>query len=207
MQHGDLYASESELRTHVMFSGAWQKPQKLTNDSPSTSCCLQALLQTSVISGGAALVDAVIKILYIFAFHIQLYLYDATGDMRWSKWSFWFMHSLLAVLCYTAILVLPFTPWRDILPAKASFYRYALCLLLGYLTMGVGSLLIGAKVAAGYCVYGSAMWLYYAAYPALVYLTFLAEFFSDEQLDIDMMYYSEMRDAGCFDDAYGNTLS
>ncbi len=45
-----------------------------------------------------------------------------------------------------------------------------------------------------------AAWLYYAAYPPLLYCTFLAEFFQDEQLDLDTMYYSEMRDAGCFED-------
>ena len=31
----------------------------------------------------------------------------------------------------------------------------------------------------------------------LLYITFLAEFFSDDEgLDMDMMYYSEMKDAG-----------
>ena len=37
----------------------------------------------------------------------------------------------------------------------------------------------------------------------LLYITFLAEFFSDnEGLDMDMMYYSEMKDAGYFEDSY-----
>jgi hypothetical protein len=37
----------------------------------------------------------------------------------------------------------------------------------------------------------------------LLYITFLAEFFSDDEgLDMDMMYYSEMKDAGYFDDSY-----
>ena len=34
----------------------------------------------------------------------------------------------------------------------------------------------------------------------LLYLTFLSEFFQDEELDMDMMYYSEMKDAGAFDE-------
>ncbi len=34
----------------------------------------------------------------------------------------------------------------------------------------------------------------------LLYLTFLAEFFMDSELDGDLMYYSEMREAGYFDD-------
>lgn len=37
----------------------------------------------------------------------------------------------------------------------------------------------------------------------LLYITFLAEFFlDDEGLDMDMMYYSEMKDAGYFEDSY-----
>lgn len=120
--------------------------------------------------------------------------------MRWSKWSFWLLHALAAVIIYTAILVLPLTRWRDILPAKPSFYRYARCLLLLYLLMAVGAILIGSKVLSGYCLYGIANWLYYAVYPPLLYYTFLAEFFSDERLDLDLMYYSEMRDAGCFEE-------
>ena len=65
-------------------------------------------------------------------------------------------------------------------------------------TCVVGAVLIGSHVGSGlgYCVYGAANWLYYAAYPPLVYATFLAEFFADEQLDLDLMYYSEMREAG-----------
>ncbi len=37
----------------------------------------------------------------------------------------------------------------------------------------------------------------------LLYITFLAEFFSDDEgLDMDMMYYSEMKDAGYFDESH-----
>jgi hypothetical protein len=162
---------------------------------------VQALTNTLALSGGAALADMLVKILYITALHVPLFLYNPSGDMAWSKWSFWLMHALLAVLCYITIVVLPFTPWRELLPAKASFYSYALCLLGLYITMAVGSILVGSKVIGGYCVYGTAIWLYYSCYPPLVYFTFLQDFFSDEQLDMDLLYYSEMREAGVFDDA------
>ena len=127
---------------------------------------------------------------------------DPSADMTWSKWSFWLVHALLAIIIYATILILPFTPWRDLLPAKSSFYGYVRCLLLVYLCMAVGSILIGSKLLAGYCIYGIANWLYYAAYPPLLYLTFLADFFADDQLDMDLLYYSEMRDAGCFEDGF-----
>lgn len=149
----------------------------------------------------------VVKVLYVFAFHVPLYFKDNNGDMRWSKWSFWLLHSLAAVLCYGALMVMPCTKWRHLLPAKTSFYRYVCCLLLLYISMAAGAILVGSEVVAGYCVFGTATWLYYSFYPPLVYITFLAEFFADEQLDIDMLYYSEMRDAGCFDDNYDDSFS
>ena len=34
-------------------------------------------------------------------------------------------------------------------------------------------------------------------------MTFLAEFFLDDSLSMDMMYYSEMKDAGYLDDMEG----
>jgi hypothetical protein len=127
---------------------------------------------------------------------------DPSADMTWSKWSFWLVHALIATLIYATILILPFTQWRDLLPAKSSFYGYVRCLLLVYTCLAVGAILIGSKLLAGYCIYGIANWLYYAAYPPVVYLTFLADFFADDQLDMDLLYYSEMRDAGCFEDGY-----
>ena len=34
----------------------------------------------------------------------------------------------------------------------------------------------------------------------LLYMTFLAEFFLDDELNMDLLYYSEMKDAGYFED-------
>jgi hypothetical protein len=78
--------------------------------------------------------------------------------------------------------------------------RYLQVLLALNVVSVVGSVLIGCHVVAGYCVYGAASCLYYGAYPPLVYATFLAEFFADEQLDLDLMYYSEMHEAGFLED-------
>ena len=67
-----------------------------------------------------------------------------------------------------------------------------------------GAVLLGAALLlggehGGYCVYGIATFAQYAAYPPLLYATFLADFFSEEDdLDADGPYYSEMHDAGFF---------
>ncbi len=50
--------------------------------------------------------------------------------MHWSKWGFWLLHNLFFLVVYAGILVLPYTKWRDRLPAKRSFYRYAALLAL-----------------------------------------------------------------------------
>lgn len=34
------------------------------------------------------------------------------GDLSWSKWGFWLLHSLLFLLVYAGVAVLPLTQWR-----------------------------------------------------------------------------------------------
>ena len=38
-------------------------------------------------------------------------------------------HTFLFLLVYALILILPYTKWRDRLPAKPSFYRYIVVLV------------------------------------------------------------------------------
>lgn len=149
------------------------------------------------------------QIIYIAGFHVPLFLYASEGlnqDMAWSKWSFWLLHHLVFGMVYLVILLIPFTQWRERLPAKASFYRYVSILSIYSLTAVLGSILIGSTVQAGYCVYGIADFLYYAGYPPLLYWTFLSEFFSDEELDLEVLYYAEMRDAGYFEDEEDDSM-
>lgn len=162
---------------------------------------VEALIRTLAISSGIAVFEAIIVLIYIFGINVPLFMFSEDGDMSWAKWSFWLLHHLAFLVIYLLILVVPYTQWRDLLPAKPSFYRYVAALFLLSLTAVLGSILIGSHVAAGYCVYGVASFLYYAAYPPLLYWTFLAEFFADDELDLELMYYSEMRDAGYFEDS------
>lgn len=50
-----------------------------------------------------------------------------------------------------------------------------------------GAILLGSNVESGYCVYGMASYLYQSFYPPLLYMTFLAEFFSDDDMDLDLV--------------------
>jgi len=168
----------------------------------------EALIRTLTSSAGVAGADLLVKALLIFTAGVPLYLFgtDAEGhwsisaDMTWSKWSFWLLQHLAFLAVYCGILVLPYTKWRDRLPARPSFYRYvALLAMLNFFGF-MGALLLGSKVASGYCVYGFSTYLYQSFYPPLLYITFLSEFFQDDDMDLDLMYYSEMKDAGYFDE-------
>jgi len=121
-------------------------------------------------------------------------------DMSWVKWGFWTAHHILYCMVYGFILVLPHTALRDYLPARPSFYRYVALLCANNFGLVVGSMMIGSKDVSGYCVYGVFAYLYSVCYPPLLYMTFLSEFFVDDDLELEHQYYSEMREAGYFDD-------
>jgi hypothetical protein len=166
----------------------------------------EALIRTLCISGAVALVDSIVKICLIYGYGTSLFMYHASvpdalsTDMSWAKWGFWTAHHLLYVMIYLFILVLPHTALRDYLPARPSFYRYVALLCLNNFGLVVGSIMVGSKHVSGYCVYGFFNFLYFSCYPPLLYMTFLSEFFVDDDLELESAYYSEMREAGYFDD-------
>jgi hypothetical protein len=88
------------------------------------------LRRTAVISGAIALFDALIKAILIWGLGVPLYKFggstvgDPEGDMTWSKWGFWMMHTMVFAAVYLVMLVLPFTKWRDLLPSKDTFHYY-----------------------------------------------------------------------------------
>lgn len=161
----------------------------------------EALIRTLVISGAVALVDAIVKICLIFGYGTSLFLYHdpLEEDMSWAKWGFWAAHHLLYVSIYAFILVLPHTHLRDYLPARPSFYRYVAILCANNVGLVIGSMMVGAKNTTGYCVYGTFTWLFFGFFPILLYITFLAEFFVDDDLELESALYSELRDAGYFE--------
>lgn len=157
-----------------------------------------ALLRTLLFSGIFATADALVKAIYIFGFGIPLFTtQDDAGD--WHKWGFWLLHNLFFAAVYVVILTLPYTRWRDRLPARPSFYRYVMILFLLNGFEGFGSLLLGFGASFGYCVYGFAGFAYYALYPPLLYTTFLSDFLREEDMQMEEAYYAEMKDAGYFD--------
>ncbi|KIY93920.1 hypothetical protein MNEG_14041 [Monoraphidium neglectum] len=172
----------------------------LVTQSGLAATTQQALVRTLGVAGAAAGVDAGVKALYIYALHVPLLLDGSTaadpfGDARWSKWSFWLVRAALPAAAYCYVAALPSTPHRALLPAKPELSRHAACLAAAHALQALGAALVGSRAGAGYCVFGAGAWLYDALFPPLVYCTFLLGFFGADELDTDLLLYSEMREA------------
>lgn len=59
--------------------------------------------------------------------------------------------------------------------------------------------LAGIKSGFGLWLYNLAVVCYHSLYLPFLYMTFLADFFKEEDWLLDSAYYSEMKDAGFFD--------
>lgn len=177
-----------------------------------------ALARTGAVAGSAALLESAVEAALVFGkHHVPLFLWGggaasggASGDLSSAKWGFWLVRSLLFASLYALVLRVPRSArWRDLLPATPAFFRYCsvLCGVHGATLLGSLLLLsVGGRWALswpGYCLVGVAGGVYYGLFPAALYSAFLAAFFADSALDLDLAYYSEMRDAGYFEGGGG----
>ena len=173
-----------------------------------------ALTRTGAIAGAAALLESAVEASLVFGrHHVPLFLWGgagAGGDLSSAKWAYWLARSLLFASLYALVLRVPRSPrWRDLLPATPAFFRYCSALCGVHSATAVGSLLLllveghWRMSGPGYCLVGVAGGLYYGFFPAALYSAFLAAFFADSALDLDLAYYSEMRDVGYFEGGGG----
>jgi len=172
----------------------------------------EALARTGAVAGAVAGAEAVVESALVFGKrHVPLFLWggesDKTiaGDLNPAKWAFWLTRSALFASLYLLILRIPRSArWRELLPATSAFFRYAAALGFVHAATAAGSLLLLVlKGFGGYCLVGLSYALYFGFFPSALYAAFLAAFFADSALDLDMAYYSEMRDAGYFDGGGG----
>ncbi|XP_075526190.1 transmembrane protein adipocyte-associated 1 homolog isoform X4 [Dermacentor variabilis] len=109
---------------------------------------------------------------------------------------FWFISSVLFAVVYIIVFLLPWTGLRErvALPAKQSFYWYALFLAVLNLTQAAGSGLYYYDIREGVCVVDVTSYLYFTIFTPLVYKTFLADFFSISQPSIMFSYKAQTDD-------------
>lgn len=159
---------------------------------------LHALTRTFVVSGLIVGLDLLLKAIYLFAFGIPLFIDDIDNPHR-VKWGLWVVHRLVLTAVYGSILFMYHSRWRERLPARPAFYRYVIIMLIMNALALFACGLTGNGAGFGLWLYGATIVCYHAFYLPLLYFTFLADFFQEEDLQLENVYYSEMKDAGFFD--------
>ncbi|KAK7277875.1 hypothetical protein RJT34_22894 [Clitoria ternatea] len=159
---------------------------------------LEALTRTFGISGIIVGFDILLKAIYLFAFGIPIFI-NSDYPTPHTKWNLWVVHRLLLTLVYGFILFMYHSRWRERLPARPAYYKYVtIMLILNAITLFACGL-TGNGAAFGFWLYHFMVVCYHAFYLPLLYVTFLADFFQEEDLHLENVYYSEMKDAGFFE--------
>ncbi|GJP32713.1 hypothetical protein CLOM_g17314 [Closterium sp. NIES-68] len=159
----------------------------------------EALLRTALIAAILAAADTALQASLVFHHAVPLFSPALSSGGAGAAWAFWLAHDACRAAVYAALLALPLSHWRDALPAGPAFHRYVFLLLLLHACSALACLLLALHASAALCIRGLAVYLYTACFPPLLYATFLADFFKDEDAAVEDAYYSEMRDAGYFD--------
>lgn len=158
----------------------------------------EALTRTFVVSGLIVGFDILLKVIYLFGFGIPLFIDNGEGTHR-VKWGLWVVHKLLLTAVYGIILFMYNSKWRERLPARPAFYKYNTIMFCLNVIALFACLLTGHGVGFGFWLYNVTVVCYHGFYLLLLYVTFLADFFQEEDLHLENVYYSEMKDAGFFD--------
>jgi hypothetical protein len=159
---------------------------------------LQALTQTFVVSGIIVGLDFFLKAIYLFGFGIPLFI-DSNQDSHKIKWGLWVVHKFVLTAVYGLILFMYHSNWRERLPARPAFYKYTVIMFALNALSLLASVLAANGANFGLWLYAATNVSYHAFYLPLLYVTFLADFFQEDNLHLENVYYSEMKDAGFFD--------
>jgi len=159
---------------------------------------LEALTRTFVVSGLIVGMDFLLKAIYLFGFGIPLFI-DSNDHTHQMKWNLWVVHRLVLTAVYGFILFMYHSKWRERLPARPAFYNYIAIMFTVNALALFACALTGNGASFGFWLYGATIVCYHAFYLPLLYVTFLADFFQEEDLHLENVYYSEMKDAGFFD--------
>lgn len=139
---------------------------ELGNPDPAFNVPMMAATTTTTSSGGIARPPTTLG---------QFRLFGHGGML------FWMLSSVAFAAVYAAVLLMPILPCCQkivSLPHKKSFYYYAGFLLVLNSVQAIGcGVIYFRKSLAGLCYVNLTTFVYFTAYPAIVYFTFLANFF------------------------------
>ncbi|KAG8388730.1 hypothetical protein BUALT_Bualt02G0155700 [Buddleja alternifolia] len=166
---------------------------------------LEALAHTFLVSGSFVVVDILVQAIFIFGFGVPLFI--NVNATHWGKWSVLFAHALVLTAVYSYILFVHYS--RSPSPqsknkqknnaARPSFYNYVVVMFIINVVALLSSGLAGIGFGFGFWLYNFMVICRHALYLPFIYVTFLADFFQEEDWLLDNAYYSEMKDAGFFD--------
>jgi len=156
---------------------------------------VEALTRTFAISAILVGLDIVLKGIYVFGIGIPLFIEN--GEAHRMKWGLWMMHKLVITAAYGSVLFMYHSKWRERLPARPAYYKYiAIMCSVDALSLFACILM---RTGFGFWLYDTITICYHAFYLPLIYVTFLADFFQEDDMNMESIYYSEMKDAGFFD--------
>ncbi|GAA0152889.1 hypothetical protein LIER_43199 [Lithospermum erythrorhizon] len=158
---------------------------------------LETLAHTFAISGIFVGVEMLIKAILIFGFGMPLFM-DVEITHQ-GTWSVWFIQKLLLTAAYGYILFVHYSKWKDKLPPRPAFYNYVMIMFVTDAVSLSATGLTGMGLGFGLWLYNFSLICYHALYLPFIYVTFLADFFQEQDFLLETAYYSEMRDAGFFD--------
>ncbi|KAL9248063.1 hypothetical protein vseg_021426 [Gypsophila vaccaria] len=156
---------------------------------------VEALTRTFAISAILVGLDIVLKGIYVFGIGIPLFIEN--GDAHQMKWGLWMVHKLVITAAYGFVLFMYHSRFRERLPARPAYYKYIVIMCcLDALALFACILM---RTGFGFWLYDTIAICYHAFYLPLIYVTFLADFFQEDDVNMESIYYSEMKDAGFFD--------
>ncbi|KAK4437009.1 protein CANDIDATE G-PROTEIN COUPLED RECEPTOR 2 [Sesamum alatum] len=158
---------------------------------------LEALAHTFVVSGSFVAIDMLIQSIFAFGFGVPLFI--NTNATHWGKWSVLFAHTLVLTAVCSYILFVHYSKWKDKLPPRPSFYNYVVVMFIANVLGLFATGLAGISYSFGLWLYDFIVICRHSLYLPFLYVTFLADFFQEEDWLLDNAYYSEMKDAGFFD--------
>ncbi|GAV64209.1 Tmemb_40 domain-containing protein [Cephalotus follicularis] len=148
---------------------------------------LEALTRTFIVSGLVVGLDTLLKAIYLFGFGVPLFV-DNNDSQHRVKWGLWVIHRLVLTAVYGFILFMYHSKWRERLPARPAFYKYTtiMCILNALALFACG--LTGNGANFGFWLYSATIVCYHAFYLPLLYITFLADFFQEDDLHLENVY-------------------
>ncbi|KAK2411415.1 protein CANDIDATE G-PROTEIN COUPLED RECEPTOR [Trifolium repens] len=159
---------------------------------------METLAHTSIVAGIIVFVDTLLKAIYVFGFGVPLFN-RSVGTTHTIKWALWIVHKLLLAAAYGFILFVHFSKWREKLPPRPTFYNYVFIMFIFSAISLFACGVAGIGAGLGNWLYDFTVLCYHSLYLPFLYVTFLADFFQEEDFLLDNAYYSEMKDAGFFD--------